>query len=337
MPPERAVRARFALVLVLLLQMPVVARAEWMSREEAIMGTRVYAELWDDDAAHGAKALDAVMEFMRHVNALMSHYLPYSELSLINARAGVEAVPVAPELFDVIQKSVHYSEVTDGAFDITYASVGYLYDYRRHVHPTDQEIKAALPAVDYRSLILDPSARSVRFGKPGMRIDLGGIAKGWAADRSIEMLRDRFGITNAIVTAGGDSRILGDRRGKPWVVAIRDPFDRSHVVTRIPLADVGVSTSGDYEHYFDEGGVRYHHILDPKTGKSPTEVRSVTIIGPTATDTEGFSKGVFIKGPVEGLKLIERNPGLDAVVIDKNGAVTYSKGLEPPPARAPQK
>ena len=309
------------------------AHADWHSREDAIMGTRVYAELWDDDPAHGEQALDAVMAFMRHVNELMSHYLPDSQLSQINARGAVEAVVVDPELFDVIQKSIHYSQLTDGAFDITYASVGYLYDYRRHVHPSDAEIRAALPAVDYRNLILDPVAHSVRFGKPGMRIDLGGIAKGWAADRSIEMLQQRFGIRNAIVTAGGDSRILGDRRGKPWVVAIRDPVDKSRVVTRIPLADVGVSTSGDYEHYFDEGGVRYHHILDPKTGKSPREVRSVTIIGPTATDTEGFSKGVFVKGPVEGLKLIERNPGLDAVVIDKRGKVTYSKGLEPPPPR----
>lgn len=313
------------------------ARAEWLSREEAVMGTRVYAEVWDDDPVHGGKALDAVIGFMRHVNELMSHYLPDSQLSRINARAGVEPVVVDPDLFDVIQKAVHYSELTDGAFDITYASVGYLYDYRRHVHPSDAAIKAALPAVDFRSLILDPAAHSVKFGKPGMRIDLGGIAKGWAADRCVEMLRDQFGIKNAIVTAGGDSRLLGDRRGKPWIIAIRDPFDRDHVVTKIPLADVGVSTSGDYEHYFDEGGVRYHHILDPKTGKSPTEIRGVTIIGPTATDTEGFSKGVFVKGPVEGLALIERNPGFDAVIIDKDGKVSYSKGLEPPPVRAPQK
>ena len=313
------------------------ARADWMSREDAVMGTRVYAELWDDDPAHGAKALDAVIDFMRHVNELMSHYLPDSQLSRINAHAGVEPVVVDPELFDVIQKAVHYSEVTDGAFDITYASVGYLYDYRRHVHPSEAEIKAALPAVDFRSLVLDPVAHSVRFGKPGMRIDLGGIAKGWAADRCIEMLRDRYGIRNAIVTAGGDSRLLGDRRGKPWVIAIRDPFDRDHIVTKIPLADVGVSTSGDYEHYFEEGGVRYHHILDPKTGKSPTEIRAVTIIGPTATDTEGFSKGVFVKGPVEGLRLIDRSPGMDAVIIDKDGKVSYSKGLEPAPAKAPQK
>jgi thiamine biosynthesis lipoprotein len=309
------------------------AHAEWLKREETIMGTRVYAEVWDDSAEHGNQALDAVMEFMHHVDQLMSHFLPDSQLSRINARAALEPVVVDPELFDVIRASIHYSEITDGAFDITYASVGYLYDYRRHVHPSDAQIEAALPAVNYRNLILDPAAHSVKFGHAGMRIDLGGIAKGWAADRAVEMLKSRFAITNGIVTAGGDSRLLGDRRGRPWVIAIRDPNDPNRVVTRIPLADVGVSTSGDYEHFFDEGGVRYHHIIDPKTGKSPHEVRSATIIGPTATDTEGFSKGVFIKGPAEGMKLVERYPGMDAVVVDKYGKVWYSKGLEPMPAR----
>jgi len=310
------------------------ARAEWLKREETIMGTRVYAEVWDENPDHGNQALDAVMQFMHHVDLLMSHFRPDSQLSQINARAALEPVVVDPELFDVIQKSIHYSQVTDGAFDITYASVGYLYDYRRHVHPSDAEIEAALPAVDYRNLILDPARHSVRFGHEGMRIDLGGIAKGWAADQAVAMLKARFGIANGIVTAGGDSRLLGDRRGRPWVIAIRDPNDPSRVVTRIPLADVGVSTSGDYEHFFDEGGVRYHHIIDPKTGKSPHEVRSATIIGPTATDTEGFSKGVFIKGPVEGIKLVERYPGMDAVVVDKHGKVWYSKGLAPMPAQA---
>jgi FAD:protein FMN transferase len=322
-------------ILLLMALVAGAARADWLSREEAIMGTRIYVELWDEDAAHGAQAIDAVMDYMRHVNALMSHFLPDSELSAINARAALGPVSVDPELYQVIKASVHYSQLTDGAFDITYASVGYLYDYRRKLHPTDAEIQAALPAVDYRHLILDDASHSVRYSQAGVRIDLGGIAKGWAADRSVEMLKARFGIRNGIVTAGGDTRLLGDRRGRPWVIAIRDPNDRERVVTRIPLADCGVSTSGDYEHFFDEGGVRYHHIIDPKTGKSPHEVRSATIIGPTATDTEGFSKGVFVKGPAEGMKLIDRNPGMDAVVIDRFGKVWYSKGLEPMPQQRP--
>jgi thiamine biosynthesis lipoprotein len=219
--------------------------------------------------------------------------------------------------------------MSGGAFDITYASVGYLYDYREHKHPTEAQIQAALPAVNWRHVVVDPVASTVRFLKPGVRIDLGGIAKGHAVDSSIAILKAR-GITNATVTAGGDSRILGDRRGRPWVVGIRHPDDRSRVIARIPLEDSAISTSGDYERFFDEGGVRYHHIIDPKTGKSPHGVRSVTVIAPTSTFAEGLTKSVFILGPDRGIALVEAQADADAVVVTAEGKVLYSKGLEPP-------
>jgi thiamine biosynthesis lipoprotein len=305
------------------------ARADWLHREESIMGTRIYVEVWHDDRIQGDAAIDAVMDNMRRIDALMSHYRPESQLSQINTRGAVEPVAVDPELFDLIKTSIHFSEVTEGAFDITYASVGYLYDYPRHVHPSDADIKQALPGVNYRNLLLDPEHHTIKFAREGMRIDLGGIAKGYACDQGVEILK-RFGISNGMVIAGGDTRLLGDRRGRPWMIGIRHPDNKNKIVLSMPLADVGISTSGDYERYFDEGGVRYHHIIDPKTGRSPSGVRSVTIIGPTATDTEGWSKGVFIKGPIEGIRLIEQYPEMDAVVVDKDGKVWYTKGLTPP-------
>ncbi len=323
----RAIASLMLAVLSLFAVTP--ARADWVRREETVMGTRIYVEAWHDNPVQGELALDAVMENMRRIDRLMSHYRPDSQLSQINIHGAIEPVVVDPELFELIRTSVHFSEITEGAFDITYASVGYLYDYARHLRPTEAEITAALPGVNFRNLTLDAAQHSVGFAHPGMRIDLGGIAKGYACDRGVEILRS-YGISSAIVTAGGDSRLLGDRRGRPWVVGIRHPDDKSRVVLSMPLADVGISTSGDYERYFDEGGVRYHHIIDPKTGHSPSGVRSVTIIGPTATDTEGWSKAVFIKGPVEGLRLIEQYPQMDAVVVDKDGKVWYSKGLSPP-------
>jgi len=321
----------FSRILIVVLSLFAVtsARADWVRREETVMGTRIYVEAWHDNPVQGELALDAVMENMRRIDRLMSHYRPDSQLSQINIHGADGPVPVDPELFELIRTSIHFSEISEGAFDITYASVGYLYDYARHVRPTEKEIAAALPGVDYRKLVLDEEHHAVGFARPGMRIDLGGIAKGYACDRGVEILQ-RYGIRNAIVTAGGDSRLLGDRRGRPWVVGIRHPDDKGRVVLSMPLSDVGISTSGDYERYFDEGGVRYHHIIDPKTGHSPSGVRSVTIIGPTATDTEGWSKTVFIKGPVDGLRLIEQYPGMDAVVVDKDGKVWYSKGLAPP-------
>ena len=141
-----------------------------------------------------------------------------------------------------------------------------------------------------------------------------------------------------MVSAGGDSRILGDHLGRPWLVAIRHPDDPHKVVTRIPLSDIAMSTSGDYERYFDEKGVRYHHIIDPRTGHSASKVRSATILAPTATQTDGMSKTAFVLGPEKTLEIINRMPEYDAVFVCPDGRVLYSNGLRPPaprPAGAP--
>ena len=166
----------------------------------------------------------------------------------------------------------------------------------------------------------------MKFSRHGVRIDLGGIGKGYAVDNCIALLKKR-GITHALVTAGGDSRVLGDREGRPWMVGIRDPRRKDNVVAVIPLINSAISTSGDYERYFEVNGVRYHHIINPKTGKSAMGVHSATVIGPDATTTDGLTKPVFILGPEKGMKLIESIPGVDAVVIDAEGRMFYSSGL----------
>ena len=306
------------------------AHAIWLYREASIMGTRCTVELWAADEPAGERAIAAVFDDMRRIDALMSTYKPDSELSQVNANAAQHPVAVSRELFDLIATSIEYSRLSNGVFDVTYASVGYLYDYRRHQHPDDAAIAAALPGIDYRQLVMDARAHTIAFGKPGMRVDLGGIAKGYSVDRGIEILR-KAGFDRAMVNAGGDSRIIGDRFGKPWMVGIRHPDDPSRVVLRLPLTDAAFSTSGDYERYFDEGGVRYHHILDPRTGKSPHALRSATLISSTALRTDGLSKTVFILGPEKGIAFIDTLPDVDAVVVGADGKVRYSKGLAPPP------
>src|ERR1700753_1430374 len=319
-------------VAALLLFLPWVslpAHAEWHERTDAIMGTRIYVELGGEDGPKTEEAIDAVMADMRRIDELMSHYKPESQLSQINARAAQEPVKVDPELFDLIKLSTHYSIITEGAFDITYASVGHLYDYPHHVRPTEEQIKAALPAVNWRNMLLDPVHHTVKFEHPGMRIDLGGIGKGYAVDHGIGILQAR-GFQHALVTAGGDSRIIGDRMGRPWVVGIRNPDDKNKVVTRIPIVNSAMSTSGDYERFFDEGGIRYHPIIDPRTGHSASKVRSATILGPTATQTDGMSKTAFVLGPEKALEIINRMPEYDAIFVTPDGKVLYSNGLAPP-------
>jgi len=310
------------------------ARAEWYSDQQAIMGTRIAVELWSEDRAQADELIARVMAEMRRIDVLMSTYKPDSQVSRVNAEAAEHPVKVDADLFELLWTSLEYSRLTEGAFDITYASVGHLYDFRRHVKPTPEEIARALPAVNYRHVILDRATHTVRFARPGVRIDLGGIAKGWAVDQCSELLQ-RAGVTRAMVTAGGDTRIIGDRFGKPWMVGIRDPNDRDKTVISIPLTDAAFSTSGDYERYFEENGVRYHHILEPASGKpaggtDADRVRSVTIIGTTATRTDGLSKTIFVLGIDRGMRVLDRLGDVDAIVINGRGEKFYSRGLAPP-------
>ncbi len=291
------------------------------------MGTSVRVELWHEDRAAGEAAMAAVIAEMHRIDRAMSPFKPDSELSSINREAGRGPVSISVEMYNLIQRSIEFSELSGGAFDITFSSVGHLYDYRESVKPTDAQITRALPDLNYRHIQLDTKHRTIKFARPGVRIDLGGIAKGHAVDNCIALLRAR-GVCEAHVSAGGDGRVLGSKRGRPWVIGIRDPRSPEGVVAMIPLVDAAISTSGDYERYFDQDGVRHHHILNPRTGKAASGMRSVTIIGPDATTTEGLSKTVFIKGVREGLKLIDSMVGIDAIVVDDAGRMHYSSGLE---------
>lgn len=290
------------------------------------MGTAIRVELWEPVPGSGEALIEKVMDEMHRIDHLMSTYKDTSEMSRINRDAASGPVAVGDELFELIGRALTFSPLTGGAFDVTYGSVGRLYDYREGVQPSDAEREAALKAVGHDFVHLDEKNRTIRYGYDGVHIDLGGVAKGYAVENGVKILRSH-GVRHAIVTAGGDSRILGDRRGRPWTVGIRNPRDKSGIATRIPVQDEAVSTSGDYERYFEADGERVHHILSPKTGKSASEVRSVTIIGPDATTTDALSTGVFVLGRTKGLALIETLEGVEAIIVDRHGTMHYSSGL----------
>ncbi|MEQ9563722.1 MAG: FAD:protein FMN transferase, partial [Woeseiaceae bacterium] len=223
------------------------------------------------------------------------------------------------------------SILTLGAFDITYDSVGQYYDFRERRRPDTETIQKELGSINYRLVHADAATNLVSFDKPGVRINLGGIAKGYTVERGVQILRSR-GVRNAIVTAGGDSRLLGDRRGQPWMVGVRDPRKDGVVAVSIPLVDEAISTSGDYERYFEEDGKRYHHIIQPATGEPANGVHSATIVGPDAVITDALSTSVFIMGVDQGLRLIATLPDYEGIVIDAEGRLFYSDGLRPPEA-----
>lgn len=302
------------------------SESNWYSGEQAIMGTAVQVTLWSDTRARADAAIAAVMAEMHRIDRAMSPHKADSELSRINREAAAGPVVLSREMLGLLARAIGFSQRSGGAFDITYASAGHLYDYRERIRPSEAQLAEARGAIGYRHLVLDTTAGTLRFTHPGTRIDLGGFAKGHAVDLSTAILR-RHGIAHAVVSAGGDSRVLGDRRGRPWNIAIRHPRRPGEVVAVLPLEDVAVSTSGDYERYFEQDGERFHHVIDPRTGRSAGSVRSVTILADDGLSAEAWSKSVFVMGVQRGLQLVESLQGVDAVVVDADGELHYSSGL----------
>ncbi len=310
---------------VLLIAM--TAQAQWFERQFNVMGTVARVEVSDHDADHAKTVMDAVQAEMQRIDSTMSPYVKTSELSRINRDAYVAPVMISKELFDLINTSIDFSERSNGAFDITFSSVGFYYDYRHGIKPDAQTIATNLPNINYHHLRMDPSVHSIRFQTSGTRIDLGGIAKGYAIDRCVAIIK-AAGIRSAFVNAGGDSFVIGSREGRPWFIAIKHPRDKNKELLSLPLADTAVSTSGDYERYFDDKeGKRYHHILNPKTGDSARESQSVTILANDSTTADALSTTVFILGAERGLALINGMQNVSAVIVDKNGKVHYSDDL----------
>lgn len=306
------------------------ARAEWVSVSGTAMTTAIEMEYWVEDSGSATAPGEAVLALFDRIDRQLSRYRKDSEVSRVNRNAADGPVSVSPVLFRILQKAREVSELSSGAFDISFGSVGYLYDYRKRQKPADDVIAKRLSSIDYRDVVLNSDGQTVEFRKTGTRIDLGGIAKGYAVDAGIELLKEQ-GIRHARLSAGGDMRLLGDKRGKPWIVGIRDPRSEDRNVLVMPLADVAISTSGDYQRFFfDEAGERVHHILSPATGKPAKGVQSVTVLGNDALTTDGLSTAVFVLGADKGLTLINRLSGIDAVIVDEHRKVHFSSGLMPP-------
>ncbi len=316
-----------ALWLIGFLSLTQMALAQWETQTRPIMGTEINVTLWHEDAKLRQQGFDAVFGEMERINQTLSPYIETSELSRVNREAAKHPVDISDELSLLIRQSIKVSELTDGAFDITYASLWRFYDYRQKQTPNAQEKAQYLKAIDYHHLKLENNQLS--FTHPDVSIDLGGIAKGYAVDKSIDLLK-ALGFEHASVSAGGDSRLLGDKRDREWVIGIKHPRSEQDIALSIPLSDAAISTSGDYERYFiDDNGTRIHHIHQPKTGEPAQTLASVTIIGSYGLETDPLSTSVFVMGLEKGLALINRLENIEAIIITREGKVFYSDGLMP--------
>lgn len=305
-----------------------LVNAKWFSHTFDVMGTKAKVEFEWNNEEQAQQLIQAVVDEMNRIDRLMSPYKEQSELSKINRIAHQAPLQITQEMFELLEKSEHFSKLTRGAFDISFSSVGYLYDYREKIKPNQQQIAELKQAINYRKIILDKAKQTVFFKDSRIKIDLGGIAKGHAVDQCIGILQ-AAGVTNAYVNAGGDSRLLGRKNNRLWYIGIKHPRNPDKLLVNLPLEEVSLSTSGDYERYFEKDGIRYHHIIDPKTGDSAREVHSATILANDSTTADALSTSIFILGVAQGMELINSMPEVSAIMVNAQGKLFVSQDLAP--------
>ena len=289
--------------------------------------TIVTVTVYADSKQDATIAIDETFNEMDRLGKLLNFYSDDSEVSKINQMAGIKPVKVSQDTVQVIKKALYISKVTDGAFDITIGAIVKLWDFEKKILPDEKDIKAKLHLVNYKNVVIDENKSTVFLKRKGMKIDLGGIAKGYATDRAVEVLKEH-GIREGIVVVGGEVKPFGKKPdGEAWRVGIRNPDQKvkeDEVFAIIELDGKAISTSGGYEKFFVKDGKTYHHILDPATGYPAYGCKSVSIIAKDAPD--GFPTGIFVLGPQKGLEVVKRL-GIDAVIMDERGNILMTNGI----------
>jgi len=295
------------------------------------MGSELHLTAWTDDEPATRAAFAQVFAEFDRLDALLSVWKPGSDVIRLNESAGGTPVPVHDDTRRVLQAAARVSDWTGGTFDVTFGALAEVWKFDHDQDgrvPTAAAIAARLPRVDYRAVVVDAAAGTAALTRPGVRVHLGGIGKGYAVDRAVAILRGA-GLRDFLIQAGGDLYAGGQAGDTPWRLGIQDPRGPGgEPFATVELGDATFSTSGDYERFFELDGVRYHHILDPATGQPARGCRSVTIVARDATVADGLSTGVFILGPDRGMALVERLPDVEAVIVTADNQVRISSGLQ---------
>jgi len=290
--------------------------------------TVVTITVYADSKRNAAVAIDKTFNELDRLGKLLNFYSEDSEVSKINQMAGIKPVKVSQDTIQVIKKALYISKATNGAFDITIGAIVKLWDFEKQILPDERDINAKLHLVNYKDVVIDEKESTVFLKKKGMAIDLGGIAKGYATDRAVEVLKKNR-ISEGIVVVGGEVKPFGKKpNGEVWRVGIKNPDQKGkedEVFAIVELDGKAISTSGGYEKFFVKDGKTYHHILDPATGYPAYGCKSVSIIAKDAPD--GFPTGIFVLGPQRGMEVV-KGLGIDAVIMDEEGNILMTDGIK---------
>jgi len=298
-------------------------------RAQMHMGTLVTITAVAPTEAAALQAVTAGFREIHRLEEILSTWIAASDLSRVNAAAGREPVRVAREAFLLIKRSLEMAALTEGGFNIAVGPAVDAWSVTERAHiPTTDELTGLKPLVDLEQVHLDEQAGTVFLSRPGMRVDVGGIGKGFAADRAAAAMQGA-GATAGVVALSGDIKTFGRMPvGERFRFGIQHPRKEGMVLASLELENEAISTAGDYERYFERDGVRYHHILDPQTLQPARQCRSVTVVAAEGTVADGLDTGIFVMGPERGMALVERLPEVEAVIVDGTGNVLVSSGLK---------
>lgn len=299
-------------------------------RDTVLMGSKFDITISAVDSLQAERYIDEVITEITRIENLISDWKFDSQVSEINRMAGKQAVKVDQELFDLTQRALFFSQITDGAFDISSAAMDKIWKFDGSMKqlPSKEELTKAVERVGYQNIILNPADTTVFLKKEGMKIGFGATGKGYAADKGRNLMQ-QMGVKAGIVNASGDMAVWSDDiPQKKWRIGINNPFKNNDITEVVTLCNGAITTSGDYEKFAEIASVRYSHIMNPKTGMPATGLTSVTVIGPSAETANGFSTSLMVLGRKEGLRLLKKHPEYACLMITDNGRVYRSKNFK---------
>lgn len=319
----------FVLAIMLLINVNLFSQQIY-KRTLKLMGSRFDITVIADDSLQAHNYIDVAVAEITRIEKLISEWDPSTQTSAINKNAGIKPVKVDRELFNLIERSIAISKLTDGAFDISYASMDKIWKFDGSMTkmPSEEAIKSSVSKIGYQNIILNKEEMTVFLKYPGMKIGFGAIGKGYSADKAKALLISQ-GVKGGIINASGDMNTWGKQpNGNDWKVAITNPFDKNKAFALLPIKEGAVVTSGDYEKYVTFNGKRYAHIIDPRTGYPATGVISTTVFGGSAELADALATSLFVMGVDAGINRINQLPNVECIIIDDKGNIFTSDNIK---------
>ncbi len=317
-------------ILAFFMIIPLMAQEVAQRRSIKLMGSRFDITVVAKDSTIANSYIEDAISEITRIEKLISSWDAESQTSLINKNAGIEPVKVDRELFDLIERALQISKITDGAFDISFASVDKIwrFDGSMTQKPTEEEITNSVAKIGYQNIVMDKENQTVFLKLTGMKIGFGAIGKGYAADKVRTMLK-KNGVTAGIINASGDLTAWGHQPdGSDWMIGITNPLNKNKVFSWFPIVDAAVATSGNYEKFVEFDGVKYGHIIDPRTGYPATGLVSVTIFANSAELCDALATSIFITGTEIGINIIDQIKGVECIVVDDKNKIHTSKNIQ---------